>query len=484
MERLLTYTPATAPFNHQKEVILDSWDYEYFGWLMEMGTGKSKIGVDNMCMLIQMKGVKRVVIIAPKGTYANWYNKEIPQHMPELFKKICKIYMWRGGSSKAELTEQAKFLQNDGNVQILIMNIEAISASEKAWKLVDWFVGQGSCMVIVDESSTIKNPQAIRTKKVIKLGRKAEWRRILTGTPVTRNPLDLWAQFEFLAPACLGAKTFYGFRSRYAVLETKEFGGRKIEVPVAYRHLDELSNRVSDYACVIKKEDCLDLPPKVYVTRDVPLSDQQLRLYTEIKEWACAEIEAGRFISAPQVIVQLLRLHQIVCGHVVDENNVSSPVENNRLDVLMDIISETSGQNIIWCTYRRNIDDVFNRLVKEGRNPVRYDGGTSQEDRAIAINLFQEGKATDFVGTQAAGGYGITLTNANTVIYYSNNYDLEKRLQSEDRAHRIGQTKSVLYIDLVAKGTVDEKIIDALQKKQSLANLIMDGPARLRELFN
>lgn len=347
----------------------------------------------------------------------------------------------------------------------------------------------------MDEASTIKNPQAQRTKFILKLGRiqgniaaagalgGAIYRRIATGSPVPRGPLDLWSQFEFLQPSCLGHRSFYTFRANYAVTQRKEFGGRMVEVVVAYRNVDELSRRVAEHAYVVRKEDCLTLPPKVYETRDVELSPEQQRLYNEVREWATGEVEAGKFVTATVVITQLLRLHQIVCGHVTDEEGNVHILPTRRLDVLEEVVEEAGSKVIVWCQYRQDVTRVVEKLRGMGRKVVEYHGGTSPEDRAAAIVAFQEEDADDFVGTPHAGGYGITLTAARTVVYYSNGYDLEKRAQSEDRAHRIGQNFSVLYVDLVARGTVDEKIIAALLAKKNLADIIMQGPQAIRELF-
>jgi len=495
------YVPKTRPYLHQKIVLDASWNEEFYGFLMEMGTGKSKVGIDTICMLREHSSLKRVLIIAPKGTYANWMHKEIPAHMPERHLETTILHLWKGGTA-SETANINQLMKKNDYLKILVMNIEALASSIKAIKLAEDFVKQGDCMLIVDESSTIKNPTAMRTKKLIKLSRYAKWRRIATGSPVTKSPLDLWAQFEFLKAGCLGFKSYYAFRNRFAILETKNFGGRNIDMVVGHRDTDAVSKLIAKYAAVIKKEDCLDLPPKVFENRYVELTPEQKTIYADILNFATAQIDNGVFVTATQVITQILRLHQVVCGHVVADNGEIMDIPTNKLDVLKSIVEETEGKNIIWCSYRRDIDKVIHTLTKMGRKVVRYDGSTSQEQRSEAIYRFQgraaiikngqvvgervcpdNERADDFVGTPHAGGYGITLTEANTVIYYSNSYDLEKRMQSEDRAHRIGQTKSVLYIDLIAKGTVEEKIVKVLKAKENLANLIMNGPASIKEFL-
>lgn len=489
----MAYEPKTSFFNHQRIALRAGWDKPGYGFLMEMGTGKSKVCVDNWCILREYDKIDCVLILAPKGVYNNWYVKEIPFHMPDRLRSQTMMHIWTGGHSSKEKDALKALMKPSKHLRIFIVNTEAVSASARVYEFIEQFVKSGRCMLVVDEASTMKNPQAIRTKKIIKIARLCNYRRIATGSPVTRSPLDLWSQFEILYPNCLGYKSFYTFRSRFAVMEQKSFGPKKVDIVVAFRDVDVLSKLIAEHAFVVRKEDCLDLPPKMYETRYIQLTEEQQRLYTELKNFAATEIEAGEFVSTQQVITMLLRLHQIVCGHVVSENGDQYTIPTNRLDVLEEIVTETSGKNIVWCQYRKDVDLVVERLEQMGRKVVRYDGGTSQDDRQKAIFRFQgesngvlcpeREQADDFVGTPHAGGYGITLTAASTVIYYSCGYDLEKRMQSEDRAHRIGQTKSVLYLDLVAKGTVEEKIIQALHKKESLANLIMDGPARVRDLL-
>jgi SNF2 family DNA or RNA helicase len=351
----------------------------------------------------------------------------------------------------------------------------------------------------IDEASRIKNPTAKTTKICIRWGKLAEFRRIMTGTPVPRSPLDLWAQCEFLESGCLGYRNFFTFRAKFAIMEKKMFGGREVQIVVGHRYTDQLSTTLSGIATIIRKEDCLDLPPKVFEEWEVSLTPEQTRIYTELKNFATAELQEGKFVTSTMVITTLLRMQQIVCGYARDENGDFHPIPTNRPRELLNIMEERKGEKtIVWCHFREDIELVKTALEADGFKVVTYHGGTSSDDRAEAIYRFQgeragPGGATDycppdrqaevFLGTEHAGGYGITLTASDLVVYYSNGFDLEKRLQSEDRAHRIGQTRSVTYIDMVARGTVDEKVIAALKKKEQLANIIMDGPARIRDLF-
>ena len=470
----LTYTPVFPPFDHQRRALTAGWDRPGYGFLMEMGTGKSKVFIDNMCMLY-MVGLRRVVLFAPKGMYMNWPNIELPKHTPEMFRQLMIVHAWQGGHSRDELKMLTRMLERgDDMLRVLVVNTEAVSMSARAQKFIDQFLSVSEpSMVGVDESSTIKNPTAVRTRRIIEYGKRARWRRIMTGSPLTRDPLDLWAQFEFLSPACLGERNFHGFKRRYAVLEEKNFGGRRVQIPVAFRDVDHLGRLVRVHAFVATKDECLDLPPKVYETRYVEMTDEQHRLYESLKLFCVAQIGTDTFVSATVVITQILRLYQILLGRVVDEDGNVSPVPTNRMQAVDDILDESQGKIIWWCSYRDDVQNLVQHLRSRGRRVVQYDGGTSQEDRAAAVEAFQNGDATDFVGTVHTGGYGITLTAANTVVYFSNSPDAEKRWQSEDRAHRIGQTKSVLYIDIVVRDTVEERFIALLRKKKDLADMVM-----------
>ena len=334
----------------------------------------------------------------------------------------------------------------------------------------------GKALLGIDESTTIKNPTAKRTKSILRIGNLASYRRILTGSPVTKSPLDLYSQCEFLDEKHLGHPSYYSFRARYAHMIKRNFGGRQVQIVGSYRRLDELALKLDSFSYRVLKEDCLDLPPKVFTTRTVELSDEQKEKYAMMKATAIAE-HKGEIMSSQSALTTLLRLHQITCGHMKLDNEEVVHIKNNRLTALMDCLEETDGKVIIWANYVADLKNIVSTLKKAygEASTVEYHGSVDATLRQDNIAQFQDvkGPARFFVGNAQTGGYGITLTAANTVIYYSNNYDLEKRLQSEDRAHRIGQTGSVTYVDLIAEGTIDERIVKALKKKVNIANEIM-----------
>jgi SNF2 family DNA or RNA helicase len=356
------------------------------------------------------------------------------------------------------------------------MNVEAFS-TKKGLEFAHKFMSCHETMFAIDESTTIKNPSAKRTKSILSLSKLAKYKRILTGSPVTKSPLDLYTQCNFLNEFLLGFSSFYTFRNRYANMIERNFGGRRVQLIGSYRRLDELSEKLKFFTYRVLKEDCLDLPPKVYTKREIELTEEQTKAYTTMKSAALALLK-GKMATAPHVLTQMMRLHQITCGHLKNDDGTITELKNNRLKELLSLLEEVEGKVIIWANYIHDIEHIVKEIKKEhGEDSiVQYYGAVSQEDRADAIKKFQDVKspARFFIGNPQTGGYGITLTAANTVVYYSNGYDLEKRLQSEDRAHRIGQEKSVTYIDFIAPKTIDEKIVKALRGKMNIANKIMD----------
>ena len=471
------YKFKTKPYAHQLEALQKSWATDTYALFMEMGTGKSKVLVDNIAMLYDKGAIRAALIVAPKGVYKNWDSIEFPTHMPD-HVDYTKV-LWESTSTKKKQAELDTLFKDDDKLKVLIMNVEAFSTKKGldfARSFLNIFVGRA--LIGIDESTTIKNPTAKRTKNILEIGNLAKYRRILTGSPVTKSPLDLFSQCMFLDPFHLGYDSYYAYRSRYAHMIEKNFGGRSVQIVGSYRKLDELSAKLEKFSYRVLKEDCLDLPEKVFTKRIVELSDEQKRLYRQMKELALATLEKeGKIMSSVNVITQMMRLHQITCGHFKADDGTVKHLKNNRLDVLMQLLDETEGKVIIWANYREDIKNIVKSLKKAygDASTVEYHGGVDPTLRQKHIALFQEKKGPTryFVGNAQTGGYGITLTAANTVIYYSNNYDLEKRLQSEDRAHRIGQTGSVTYVDLIAENTVDERIVKALRKKINIANEIM-----------
>jgi len=471
---MINYKFKTKPYEHQLTALEKSWDKKEYGYFMEMGTGKSKVLVDNMAMLYDKGRINGAIIVAPKGVYNNWFSQEIPTHLPSHIQP--KMVMWTALTSKTKDKEYQSLFETGHDLHVLIMNVEALS-TKKGLEFATKFISCHETMLAIDESTTIKNPTAKRTKSILQLGKQAKYRRILTGSPVTKSPLDLYTQCGFLDSFLLGFDSFYAFRNRYANMIDKNFGGRRVQLIGSYKRLDELAEKLKIFSYRVLKEDCLDLPEKVYIRREVDLTEEQLKAYSTMKSAALALLN-GKMATAPHVLTQMMRLHQITCGHLRNDDGTITDIKNNRIKELVNLLEEVEGKVIIWANYVHDIKHIVKTISDEfGEDSiVQYYGAVSSEDRQKAIEKFQnpDSKARFFIGNPQTGGYGITLTAANTVVYYSNGYDLEKRLQSEDRAHRIGQTKSVTYVDFIAPKTVDEKIVKALRSKMNIANEIMD----------
>ena len=450
-----------------------SWNKEVFAYFMEMGTGKSKVLLDNIAMLFDKGKINSVLIVAPKGVYKNWYDSEIPEHLAEHIDR--NVVLWKALITKEQKLKCDSLFDNDfTKLQIFIMNVEALS-TRKGLDFAHQFLNVKKALFAIDESTTIKNPGAKRTKNIIQLSKLGKYRRILTGSPVTKSPLDLYTQCLFLDPWLLGHQSYYSFRTRYALMRTANFNGRSVNLVVGYQRLDELAENLKPFSYRVLKDDCLDLPPKTYMKRIIQLTPEQKKVYEEMKKTALATLN-GKTVTTMNVITQLMRLQQITCGHFKADDDSIQNIKSNRITELMDVLEEMEGKAIIWAHWRHDIDTIVESIEEQyPGSVVTYYGDTSTEDRQKAIKKIQdpESKVRFLVGTPQTGGYGITLTGASTMIYYSNGYDLEKRQQSEARIDRIGQKKPMTYIDILAEDTIDEKIVKSLRKKVNIATEIM-----------
>jgi len=473
----MKYKFKTKPYGHQLTALEKSWNRETYAYFMEMGTGKTKVLIDNIAMLYDRGKIDGALIISPKGVMGTWYTQELPAHLPNHIENVSVL--WQANITKSQSHKLGNLFKTDERLHILIMNVEALS-TQKGLNFAGKFLLSHKTLMCIDESTTIKNPKAKRTKNIISLAPRAQYRRILTGSPVTKNPLDLYSQCEFLNEEHLDFTSYYAFRNRYAEMKTLHIAGRSIQVVSHFKNLDELSEQLKTFSYRVLKEECLDLPPKIYIKREIELSPEQKKVYKQMKEEALATLN-GKQITTMTVLTQLMRLQQITCGHFVADDGTTQEIKSNRLNELMDILDEVEGKAIIWAHWQRDIQSIVKEIKKVHgpRSVVDYYGLTTQEARETNRKRLQEDDTCRFlVGTPQTGGYGITLTAANTVIYYSNGYDLEKRLQSEDRAHRIGQHKPVTYVDIIAEKTVDEKIVKALRDKISIASQILGEELR------
>ena len=466
------YKFKTKPYGHQLIALEKSWQKKVYALFMEMGTGKTKVAIDNIAMLYDQGKINGALIVAPKGVYKTWYAQEFPVHMPKHIH--YKMVLWQALINQKQKKRLDTLFKTGVDLHVLIMNVEAFSTT-KGMDFAKKFLSCHETFMVVDESTTIKNPGAKRTKNIINLAMHAKYRRILTGSPVTKSPLDLYKQCEFLDPYLLNHSSYYTFRSRYATMRTANFNGRSVQLVVGYKNLAELSEKLKPFSYRVLKDECLDLPAKTYMKRIITLTPEQQKVYKQMKQMALAEMN-GKVITTATALTQLMRLHQITCGHFKADDDSIQPIKNNRLSQLLEVLEELEGKAVIWAHYQFDVQTIVKAIKKEygEKSVVTYYGLTPNEIRQTNLERFQTKDETRFlVGTPQTGGYGITLTAASTMIYYSNGYDLEKRTQSEARIDRIGQKFPMTYIDILAEDTVDERIVKALRKKINIATQVM-----------
>ena len=476
----VNYKFKTEPYYHQHRAIEKTGDRESFAFFMEMGTGKSKTLIDNIGQLWQDSKVKFALIIAPKGVYQNWVNKEIPQHLPDEIPR--RVIRWVSGPNKKQQEEMRSVTNEFTGITFFVMNVESFSTT-KGQKAGQWLAakfGFGG-MIAIDESTTIKNPQAKRTKALIKIAHKFSYRRILTGSPVTKSPMDLFSQCEFLGPEMLGFDSYYAYQGRYAVLNKRVMGAHSFQQIVGFRNLEELTMKVDAFSFRVLKRNCLDLPDKIYTVRYVSMTESQIKMYNELRHEALTLLDSGELVTAQNVMTQMLRLQQVLSGHLMTDDGELVELETKRLDAVKDILEESSGKVIIWSRFRNDIQRILKLLQEKfPGQAAAYYGSTTDTERQNIVDRFQDPDSNlrFFIGNPQTAGYGLTLTEANTVIYYANDFNLETRIQSEDRCHRIGQKNPVTYIDLITENTIDERIVKALLDKIKLGAKVLGEEAR------
>ena len=458
------YPYKTTPYEHQRNALNQSAEKSQWAYFMEMGTGKTKVTIDNMAYLFFQRKINSALIIAPKSVYLNW-ELEIEAHLPDVLK--YKTYKWNIDKPK-----DLYALNNFKDLKIFLINVEALSTKRGFDACVDYLKLNKLNFVTLDESTTIKNRSAKRTKNILALQKLALIRRILTGSPITKSPLDLYTQCQFLSPELLGFSSYLAFRNRYAEMTDIPVGsGRYISVPKYYKRLEELEHKMKFFSTRIRKDECLDLKPKVRQKRYIELDGDGKKIYEKLRTTALAIVEDST-ISFSNKLTEIIKLHQVCNGFTKNDDGEIMSLHNSKLNALDEILEETDGKVIIWANYIYNINQIIEFLQKKygKESVVSIYGAVDVQTRKKAVKRIQEDSNTRFlVGNPTTGGFGLTLTAVNTVIYFSNNYNLEVRKQSEDRAHRMGQKGTVVYIDIVARNTLDEAIMKSLTSKGQIA---------------
>ena len=488
----MTWTP-TALMPQQIEGLRRCEGKNGFGLLMEQGTGKTLTLLEEAMGLYATDQIDALIVLAPNGVHENWVLNEIPTHAPEDFPLLCAYYVSDGASNRREKRAIADVVTptkgEDPVFRVLTCNYESL-LTDACFKLVETFARNFRCMIIADESQKIKNPDSRRTKRAMNLRKHCSPRRIATGTAIINSPLDAFSQFEFIGSGLLGTTSFAAFRREFCVLLTQNHGvarhltdrlirarGLKNVTPELrekmtpaiirqdelgrpmYKNLDKLHSMIAKHSYRVLKEDCLDLPPKVYETRYFHLTSKQRGVYERMEEDLRYTLENGMELITTK-LVAMSKLRQITSGFVLmRDGNVSYVEDNPRIELLRASIEEEEQQGIIWSQYKEEQRNIHKMIRKLGKTVDVVNGETPMKRRREIMAEFQAGNLQWIAAHPATMGSGFTLTAAKIIYYYSNGFSLEERLQSEDRSHRIGTVGSVLYRDLVAIDTRDDDVV-------------------------
>lgn len=476
------YRMKTTPFAHQQEEWEYSKDLESRAIFWEQGTGKSKLVIDTAGSLYSLGKIDRMVVVAPSGVHRNWVVEELPKHLPDAIMERTRMFHFQDQKkhTKWHQAEVEALLKHKG-FKVLAMSYDSVMT--KLGKLVLWkFLNGGEALYVADESSRIKNPAAKRTIRMLASSHYARYRRILDGTPITNSPFDIYSPVKFVDEDFWKREaritSYPGFKTTFGVwIQQQDQHGRTFPQCVDFINMELLKELVDKISTRVTKDEVLDLPPKLYSKVHFELTNEQKRLYAQMRdEFMTYREKTGELITAPLAIVRMLRLRQIACGYLPsdDDNGPLTLIEgkNPRLEIFGEVAQDVPHQFIVWACYRQDINSIMEELAKRRITAVRYDGQVDEDGRGKALDLFKSGDAKAFVANPQAAGTGLTLTQAKTVMYYSNSFNLGHRLQSEDRAHRISQTESVNYIDFIAEGTIDKYIVDALKRKFDVATQI------------
>lgn len=460
-------------YDHQIKYLTCHAQDEFHGLFQEMGTGKTRSILENAKQLYFDGKINLVVVIALKGVHSNWTRRQVPVWLDDT--PVCCAY-WTNKHKNKKFQEHVKnVVYNDLGLRIISVNIEQFQRKQStAFTFVEKLGKQfgDRALLVLDESSTIKDPKTNRSKQCVKLAKHFKYRRILTGTPSTESPFNLYNQFEFLSPGFWGM-SYYMFKQRYGQFKTIKLGHRSFEELVSYRNLDELRQLIAPHITETRKSEALDIPPKTYSIIDVDMTDEQQKAYQEMLGLYAMQVSEYQVITIDSPLTRLTKLHQIVTGHIIDENGVTHNLKHNRIEVLKNLLVGITCKTIIFCQFVEPIREIMELL---GDEAVEYSGRiTDEEKREEAVDRFQQDPSIRYIviSLSSSGAYGLDLFAAGAVIYYCNGYSLERRMQSEDRAHRPGQTHDkVAYYDIVCPGTVDENVQKALINKIDVASQI------------
>lgn len=439
-----------------------------FGLLFEMGCGKTLTAIAIMGALYIRREITRVLVVTPTSVCSVW------PHDLEAFAAFpfqASVLLGEKEKRLEALSKLTDYPETANRLLVAVINYEATHRDGIFEALQDY----DADLIICDESQRIKNPRAEQSKAVQKLGDAARFRLILSGTPVQNSVVDLYSQYRFLDPAVFGTN-FYTFRNRYC--QMGGYGGHEI---TGYQHMDELVKKEHSIALRVTKAECLDLPDETFVRRYVRLEPDACRLYDQIAQASCAALESGGHVTAATVLTRLLRLMQLTGGFVQeDEADRPSAISTAKLDALEDILDdyvlESGHKLVIFARFQAEILAIIGLLHKKRIRHGCIYGDIPMEQRGAVVEDFQQNPDTMvFVAQIQTAGLGITLHAASAAVFYSLDFNYANYAQALARIHRIGQAHPVTYIHLLAEHTIDDQVLDALERKEDLARTIVDS---------
>jgi hypothetical protein len=472
---LTSYLPKMIARDDQSRALKKARGRAVFGYLMAMRTGKTKVAIDEFGEMELAGEVKDLFVEAPGGVYHTW-EQAIREHASEDLLDRAQVMVWESGMGNPARKRLESFLKiDDPQVpRIFLMNCEAISRPGDARKAAMTFLSKrrGKRMMDIDESTLNKNHSAKRTKfNNVVLRPMTEYRRIMSGLVSPKSPLDLFSQFEFLDWKILGFKSFVAYRSHFAVMRPMEIAGRWIQVVDGYKNIEEIPPLIDDHTYRVEFRPKI---PPTFSTWDVELTGEQKRIYKEMREDATARLDAESHVTATAVIAQMHRLHQILCGHTVDEDGCVREFSENRTQAVLDILGDYSGKAVVWCSYDLNIRRMSAALRKEyGEASVAHFWGGNVKTREEEEHRFKTRQECRFmIATPDAGRFSRDWSAADLAIYFSYKNNLEHSEQSEQRTQSVVKDTGVDNIYLLAKDTAEMPILEATRAKKDMSRII------------
>lgn len=465
------------PFKHQRKSFHDTATDVVHAFLWEMRTGKTPMIIHTAAFLKSHGEIDGVLIMCPNYLKTEWRD-QFEEHAPDWLD--YELHIWK---PRKKIEREVRALEGNGVLNILVINEEALS-TDRGYKVAGNFLNKHNALMAIDEATSIKNHKAKRTKNVMKLRGLTDYRRILTGTPITQGPLDLWAPFYFLDPNIIGYKSWYGMRNRHAIMGG--FQGKQI---MGYVDTETLQNRIAPVSSRVLRSDVRDMPPKNYQKIMIPrdTNSEQDRLYRQMKDEMIAEWEDKR-LEAMVVLSQMTRLSQITGGFIPHEDSdgaVPIPGKNPKIETLLSVLEQTDEPVVIFSRFRAEIAAISDRLrdAYDDDAVVEFHGGVDNDAKDVAKKRFMDpdDSARFFVANQASARMGLDLSIANLVVYFTNSFALLDRVQTEDRTETVKRDKgSTTYLDLVMEDTLDMTVLKALAEKQKLSDLLT-GDTRIQD---